>query len=284
MAKAKSGRTSPSGGSNNACSPDKLAPHKASVGSVKKYTKKASQTTSPKSKSAAGSSSNTMSVFVCSTKADDLLLLLERSNGGPPFWHPTLQYLNNNPTFRRENLHVHQVHDRVDPAEPERHRFATTPQGRTRTFPVLVNILPENHRAHNTPTTRSAWAAHFVAFFNHQSNQTNYTYPVQAHYAGDLTPADPSMAPCLSEFLTVRDTMEVMQEALMDAGTELATVGDVLSMTEAMDDYYAPEALQRAQTIFASQRNHIPTGTGVEEPQPPQNDPFQDLPGFDFGS
>ena len=284
MAKSKSGRTSPSGGTTGcASSSDKPVPHKAS-GSPKKYTKKASQTASPQGKTASSSSSNTMSVFVCSTKPDDLLLLLERSNGGPPFWHPTLQYLNNNPTFRRENLHIHQVHDRVDPVEPERHRFTTTPQGRTRSFPVLVNILPENHRANNTTETRSAWAAHFVAFFNHPSNQTNYTYPVQAHYAGDLTPANPSMAPRMSEFLTVRDTMEVMREAFMDTGTELATVGDVMEITEAMEDYYTPGALERVQAIFASQRNHIPTGTGVEAPQAPQNDPFQDLPGFDFGS
>lgn len=260
----------------------KPAPAKANV-SPAKLTKKTAKT-SPSKDTTTSSSSNAMNVYVCSTMSDDLILLLEKLNGTPPFWHPTAQYLNTNADFRRHNLHIDQIHQRNDPDNPDQYRSMATNQGRSRTYPVLVNILVETAREANTSANRAAWANHFVAFFNHPSNQNLFTYPVQAHYAGDLTPTNSATAPHLSDFLTVRDTMEVMREAFMETGaTDLAPIGDILEKQDAMAFYYTPAALERANIIFLANRNHAPGGAERPGAQNYAADgDFQDLPNFAF--
>jgi len=203
-------------------------------------------------------------------------MLIEK-NGSAPFLHPTISYLNTHEDFRKSMLSIHQMHSRVSPTDP--HSFREEPSSNqrfNRRFPVFVNIIDEENIPNNTPKNRAAWATTFEHFYNHESTQRAYTYPEEAHYAGDLTPQNEAEAPHLSHFLTIQDTMEVMREA--HAGDvepgQLPPIGDMLDDEDAMTTYYGPTAMVVALQHFASYRNHIPGGR--QGPHPAPNEPHDD--------
>lgn len=266
---------------------DKKPPAKKET--PRKYTKGGTKTTPP---TATSLSSKTINFFVVGLKSDDWLILCDRGNGLPPYTFPTETCLKNNQKFQREILHVHQIHPQVHPNNPEECRGEKSLNSTfERRFAVFVNILTDANRMHNTPEKREAWARVFVNYFNHPKNQAKYTYPVSGHFAGDLTPQttskDSTSLPCMSEFLTINDTMLVMREALMQEDmVDLVPVGDVLEQEDALQDYFSPAALQIANRRFQHLRHHIP---GQHESQNSNNnaeqenpDAFADFQGFNF--
>lgn len=212
-----------------------------------------------------------LNVYVLRTKSDDILLFMERPNGTPPYVAPTETYLRNNRAFMRETLMIHQIHNQVDPSDPEKPKAITSANGYRRRWPVMVNIVASQHIPANTTENRTAWGESFVNFFNHPHNQARYTYPVKAAFAGDITATidDHAHLPYASDYLTVSDTMMVMREAIMEPGdVELKSIGDCLDLQEAMEEYYSPNALAIAMERYSHLRNHVPPGA---LPQPVQN-------------
>ena len=217
-------------------------------------------------------------------KSDDWVLICERGGGQPPFTLPTEKYLQNNEAFKREILHIHQVHPQVDPNNPEQYKHETSNSGFERRFPVFINIITDANRIHNTSLKRTEWANTFVNYFNHPQNLAKYTYPVSAQFAGDLTPHATSntSASFLSDFLTINDTMLVMREALMQQDmTDLVPIGDILEQEDALHDYYSPTALEKAHQKFQRFRNHIPGGSSNNDHEQ-DSEEFKDFQGFTF--
>jgi len=261
MAKTKSTGTS-SGASNApggaASSKDSHLPI-GSGGTIKKHTKRKSKT--PTKIAQKGGANSGKQIFVCKVRSGDMVMMVEK-NGGAPFLHPTITYLNTNADFRRNMLSIHQMHSRVDPDDHHRFKEQLSTSGYNKRFPVFINIVDEVNIPLNNPANRKAWGETFEHFHNHAATQSAYSFPEDAHYSGDITPQNEDAAPFLSHFLTIQDTMEVMREAYAaDAEPgSLPSIGDMLDDNGAMENYYGPALIPEALQHFASYRNHLPIG------------------------
>ena len=219
-----------------------------------------------------------------------MILTIEK-NGNAPFAYPTINYLNTNRQFSKDILHIDQCHNRVDPANPQAHLEQVSNTGYTKRFPVLVNIVDDDHANLNNASNRRNFAETFVHFFNHPETQRAYTYPSLAQFAGDLTPQNEANSPHLSEYLTIRDTMEVMREALAGSDEVMAgslpSIGDVMDVEGIMEDYYSPRVLEQAQNVFAPFRSHVSGGQAalaqVNQGGAPEPD-YGDFHGFRYNN
>lgn len=227
-------------------------------------------------------SNNGVLVFVAKTKSGDMVMYLEKANDTAPFVYLTVDYMMKHMPFTRDTLNVHYVMGRVDPHDPQRYRtqFVPTNSGSyERRWSVFVHICAGGQESVNTAANRRRWAETFISFFNHPANQSKYTYPSDARFAGDVTPQDETNAPELSTYLTLRDTMFVLQVALReteDGSDDKASIRSCLANGAAMRDYYRPEHLDPARTYFA--RFAYQAGNNDEE-----SDPAQELEGLTKG-
>jgi hypothetical protein len=259
---------------------NKKAPTDAESPSKKKYAKSRGKN----SASTAANTSSFMQVFVLKVHSGDIILLLER-NGGPPFVYPTTTYLENHQDFMNHTLRLHHCMFKVDPYDPESQLEVVAPGNRRKRFPVLVSIVDSDDLGRNTPVNRRKLAEQFVAFFNHTENQRTYSYPTLAEYGGDITPQNEDNCPFLSQFLTVHDTMTVIQHAL--AGVEgLAHIGDlptpnaVLQIEGVIEDYYSPNLHEKVRAKYSPNRPNTenrPTNRPDADP-----DNFRDLQPVNF--
>ena len=227
-----------------------------------------------KTESTTKTKSNDCLVTVTKTQSNDMVMLLERSNGDPPFVFLTVNELRRQEDFRRDILRINQMWDKVSHSNPNETEVVMV-NGRERRFIVLVHIFEPGNDHLNNPVNRRLWADTFVHYFNHPDNRSLYSFPMTARFAGDLTPSDESTSPHMSRYLTIRDTMHVMQEALRGQdmnGNDLA-IGYVLENEEAMNDYYAPEHLPLAMQEFAVYARHHQSNT---------NGPFSGLNAFNY--
>ena len=214
-------------------------------------------------------------LFVTTTMPGDMVGLMEKANGQPPFVFPSMGYLNDNPEFRCRTLCINQIHARVHPTDPLVYKEVATgskESQRMRTYPVFVYIVPENMVKYNNPKNRAKWAQGLVEFFNHPKQMSLYTYKSHTMFAGDLSPQVESNAPPLSDFLTIDDTMTVLREVNSPTETP-CSIADVIAEPEAMKLYYGPETLEIANRMFAGHRNQAPANEGGGEA-------LEDLPPF----
>jgi hypothetical protein len=280
------GASSAADGSTSAVSEDtgtknKKAPTDAESPSKKKYTKTRGKNSAS---TTASTTSSFMQVFVLKVHSGDIILLLER-NGGPPFVYPTTTYLENHQDFMNHTLRLHHCMFKVDPYDPESQLEVLAPGNRRKRFPVLVSIVDGDELVRNTPVNRRKLAEQFVAFFNHPENQRTYSYPTLAEYGGDITPQNEDNCPFLSQFLTIHDTMTVIQYAM--AGVEgLAHIGDlptanaVLQIEGVVEDYYSPNLHEKVRAKYSPNRPN----TGNRPANQPDVDPdnFRDLQPVNF--
>lgn len=231
------------------------------------------------------SANGQLQVFADATKSNDIILRLEMANGQPPFvWH-TWDKLIKDPDFTRTKLGIDQVHNRVSPSDPRTYKTYPVSGGRERQWVILVKIVRDGEE--NTAATRRRLAENFVHFYNHPDNQRQYKYAMRAYFAGDTTPQDASTAQPLSKWLTINDTMAVMQEAIAPDEDDLAArrnntqddtnvipISSVLRHDDALRDYYMPEHYALALQDFA--------GSGADTAVSEQSGAFAGLPDFSF--
>lgn len=227
--------------------------------------------------------SNNVLVYVAKTKSGDMVMYLEKANDTAPFVYLTVNYMKQHMPFTRETLNIHHVMERADPSDPQRYRTQVVTSGNgtnERRWQVFVHIYASGQEGLNTAENRRRWAETFVSFFNHPANQSKYSYPSEARFAGDVTPQDETNAPELSTYLTIRDTMIILQDVLRgaeDGNDDKASVRTCLENDAAMRDYYKPEHLDPARAYFA---RYAQAGGNDEEPDPAQE--FEGLSAFTY--
>lgn len=253
---------------------------------VKSYKKTKPSNSPSKNQPAVRRNGNVVLVYTSKTKSNDMIMTLEKSNHTPPFLYHTLHYFETHPKILSDTLKIHHVMRQADPVEPNHYRIHRTENGNERFWNVFVHIFPAGREAQNTAATRREWANTFVHFFNHPNHVNRYTFPVEAVYAGDLTPQDENEALPLSHYLTIRDTMTVLRGVLYDsedANTQehhnfdgLATVQTCFANNEAMNDYYKAPHIPLARAFYATQLG----GAGGEQEE--EADAFRGLQAFNY--
>lgn len=234
-------------------------------------------------------SSNKIQVVVTKTKSGDMVMLLEKANGSSPFVFLTMNYLKQHKEFMQNHLNINFIFNRCDQDNPHAYKteIVTNEKGENeRHWNVLVHIVAGGDEAMNTSANRRRWAETFVAFFNHPANQAKYSYPLEAHFTGDLTPQNENESPEFSHYLTIRDTMTVMRVVLNETGDAndrdhldgMASVRTCLGNEAAMRDFYKPTHLEQARAFYVGHVN----GEGNNQEEPEAEDEFADLPRYNY--
>ena len=212
-----------------------------------------------------------LQIMVTATKSGETILLPQMANGNPPYTWFTEQKITNDPYFMVQKLGIDQIHSLVAPEDPNAHKSFVCSNGRERGWMVLVKICEEDEE--NTHTNRRTFAENFVYFFNHPDNRKLYKYPMEAYFAGDLTPQNPADASPMSHWLTIRDTMEVCQQAIRPDEMDIIArengsqpnvytipTSSVVRRRECLEEYYMPEHIPLVYQEFGQANAHVPAG------------------------
>jgi len=105
----------------------------------------------------------------------------------------------------------------------------------------------------NTAANRELWAKGICNLNNSPAIQRAYRYGNNntLSFAADVTPVAGPL-PFLSQFLTIRETMEAIKIAYKDPVTNvLAAEEDIIDNLDILKLYYSPEQIPRAVALFA---------------------------------
>ncbi len=109
------------------------------------------------------------------------------------------------------------------------------------------NWQPQNQQQQNTQANRELWANNNIAFWNHPNYQRMCKYPEPLSYGGDITPQDETRAQPLSQWLTIRDTMDYIVQSY----PSFNTISDVLQNQQYLPWYYSAALTPFVLTHFA---------------------------------
>ena len=197
------------------------------------------------------STSDTVHVYGYMTRTTDRLLTAVTGNGEPAFLQPTIDCIDSDPAAARNLLEVDFVKFRVDPSNSQQFLEVLTSDGCRRRACMFVGIVPEDQfETLSLDDMMSQSIETFVQYLNRPATQRMYEHHFRAEYGGDLTPADDDRLPYLSDFLTIRDTMEVARSALAADPLRPIAVVDVLQDT-AMGGYYRRRVQDDARLVFS---------------------------------
>ena len=231
--------------------------------SKKKYTKRSPN--SVQNAPAGGDDPNRVLISVTKTMSDDMLLTITKRNNAVPYVYPVVDHINRNPDLKRNMLHIEDIRYRVSPTDPTEHYMIRSANGFSRRFYICVGTTDSNSAQLNNAVNRRAWAEQFVTFYNHPATQRRFTYPNHAVFAGDITPERDEDLPQMSQFLTIKDTMEIIRLLLSDNPNQLMETADILNNDDIMNDYYAPNHRQLAREEFGNAANGANNNQGGQD-------------------
>jgi len=141
------------------------------------------------------------------------------------------------------------------PDDPTRYRQdAPKPgwPGFTPRYVCFVSIVPENKANKNNEANRKKWADKLVALNNCPKLQGMSKYECTLAYKADLTPVGDTEPPPLSQFLTLRDTMEVIRIAYKTPDGEMPSIEDLLADESILDMYYSRDLIPKVRHYFGA--------------------------------
>ena len=249
-----------------------------SEGGLKKTSPTAKRTKTEESNTtvAAVSPDGGKQIFVSKIRSGDMIMLMKKGDNAP-YWKPTRDYMSDNPEFVQNTLGIDKMHNRRHPQNPSTY-LAQLTNGYNRYYPVFTKIVGDEDLQNNTPETRRNWANTFIHFHNHHRMQMNYRYPEDAHFAGDITPQDETRCPPLSDYCTIKDTMDCMTLAYANCH-----IGQIINDAEAMTKYFSPTLHNAVRDEFLSyvqEWERIQNGENVQNDG--NNNPFH-ATNNDFG-
>ncbi|CAB9509763.1 hypothetical protein SEMRO_404_G135920.1 [Seminavis robusta] len=205
---------------------------------------------------------------VSSAKArnHDMIMQLDK-NGKAPFFTPAEQYLKQHGEYCQRVLKIDSIYSLRDPDNPFEHYGEVSQTGYTRRIPVFVHAIPGKDAFRlNNHDNRQKWCNNFCKFWNAHETQGLFKYAETCRYSGDLTPQDETQAAPLSNWLTVRDTMDYI---LSVHSNQFKTISDVLRSPACLRVYFSDDLLPRIREHFASyvgnqqQRNGVSTASAA---------------------
>ena len=131
------------------------------------------------------------------------------------------------------------------------YRSEITKTGFDARYLCFVHTLPEDKADKNNVANREKWAKNIIKLNNCPKIQNNYQYGASPlSYKGDVTPSNEDQLPPLSEFLTIRDTMEVIRIAFTTKDKEKPEIKDLLEDDNILSLYYSQELIPKLREYF----------------------------------
>lgn len=212
--------------------------------------------------------------------------MLRTKDGTAGYFDPLTKYLkdSNHEDIVKEKLRIHDVVDARSPSNPNAIRL-DPPKGLNDYQPRYKNLLSfvsEEKAYMNTAKAREQIARQIMKLNNHDNMQQSgygkrYAPGPQSilEYGGDLTPSDLQQAAPLSDFLTIRDTMDIVCSLHSNPETqEASSPEDILANEEILLRFFRAGLVDEIKKIYCSKAGD-PTA-GIADDLQFDPDPFGD--------
>lgn len=209
----------------------------------------------------------TRAISTISCRCGTNLMFIQTNDGKPTYCYPIVERIKNDPEYGRNKWKVDFTTVQRNPDDMnEVLNFGTPTKKRghdgdmvVSTSKKLQNIFgrfPENDQE-KTYEFRKRWGEMMANVFNAPFNQEKIygTTNKLAYFAGDLTPNDPKAErPFLSNYLTIKHTIDALEVAYGDAKTREEILADDLLL-----GYYFPKKVfkqvRESETRRENQKN-----------------------------
>jgi hypothetical protein len=209
------------------------------------------------------SSRHSLTMIVWKTKNNSMMGKFVK-NGAPVYDIPFSQYIKDNPGFAINILKIDRLSTLRDRHNPlTAHEVPSKNGAYMRRTLVLIKTV--NVATVNTPANRRRWADNIVNFWNHPDTQRNFKYPEVMSFGADITPQDETTAAHMSDFLTLRDTMDYMIHTFPC----FSTIADVLQAPQCLRHFFSPSLMPLVLSHFRPFAN-----TSLQQ-LPPNGQPSQ---------
>lgn len=205
-------------------------------------------------------------IATCKLKSDDIIGLTRSNLDKHAFVQPLVSSLQSNEDGGRAKamLAVHYIGWERNPHQPnqyredERKKAEQTMNPRYRCF---VSIVPSDKAHQNNVVNRERWAKNIIKLNNCPRIQNQYRFgATPLYYKGDVTPIN-APPPPMSQFLTIRDTMEVIRIAYKTPEGEKPDIQDLLADETLLSNYYDSDLIPQVHEFFMPKRKDGDDGT-----------------------
>jgi hypothetical protein len=173
--------------------------------------------------------------------------------GNHAFLSPLFNYLRGEQDYQtKTRFGIHYMGFERHPDDPACYR-ADQPNkmGYQPRYLCFVSLVPEDKVDKNNAANRQRWAENIIKLESSPFIQAQYRYTnAPLLYKGDVTPVGDAPLPPLSDFLTLRDTMEVIRHAYRTAAGEKASVQDIVVDDDVLAKYYSQELIPQVHKLF----------------------------------
>ena len=203
-------------------------------------------------------------ITTCKLKSNDIIALTRNALGNHAFLGPLFSYLRAEEDEANKRFAVHFVGFERHPDDPNAFRSDTPTKRKTTStfnprYHVFLSIVPENKVDKNTAANRERWAANIIKLNNSPKLQNEGRYAaVPLYYKGDVTPAVDTKLPPASDFLTLRDTMEVIRIAYKTTDGEKPSIEDLLEDESILEKYYSPDLIPKVRALYGFRNQQAP--------------------------
>ena len=155
--------------------------------------------------------------------------------------------MQNNPEFARTTLKIDKITFLRSPSDPNRHMEIQAKGGHMRRIITLVKTMSGHNFHRNNAHNRKLWAQHIISFWNHPNTQRMFKYPEPLSFGSDITPMDETRSLPMSEYLTIRDTMDYIVQSY----SKFKSIADVLRDERYLPYYYSAAVIPAVHQHFA---------------------------------
>jgi hypothetical protein len=196
-------------------------------------------------------------IATCKLKSNDIIGITRSNIGNHAFLNPLFNYLRTEENEAKDRFSVQYMGFERHPDDTTNYRADTTKGGFTPRYLCLVCIVPEEKAHKNNVVNRQKWAEKIIKLNNCPRLQSDYRFGNNSlYYRGDVTPTNDTALPPLSDFLTLRDTMEVIRIAYKTTTGEKPSIEDILTDDSILGKYYSQELIPRVLTLFGTGADH----------------------------
>jgi hypothetical protein len=192
----------------------------------------------------------------------DIVSSLTGFDGTAGYFGPLTKYLKDphHEDIVKNKMCIHAVLPQRSASDPTEIKL-DPPRGpknyRPRCHNLLSLVSPEK-AAQNTKRAREQLCRQVMKINNHDNMQRHeHGSKYQANpsnileYGGDLTPSDPQMAPPLSDFFTIRDTMDIICSTHCTESGEACSPSDILGNDEILTLCFRTNLIPEVKRFFS---------------------------------
>lgn len=196
-------------------------------------------------------------ITTCKLKSNDIIGITRSNTGNHAYLNPLFNFLRAEEDDAQIRYSIHYMGFERHPDDATNFRADTSKGNFSPRYLCFVSVVPEQKAHKNNVINRQRWAENIVKLNNAPRLQNEYRYGANPlYYKGDVTPLDDTALPPLSDFLTLRDTMEVIRIAYKTTAGEKPSIEDMLTDNSILAMYYSQDLIPKVRKLFGTDEDN----------------------------